>query len=649
MHFCQVAFGELVLVSVILVVMENLPYSSYESGSESSDDDKEKKKEEKKDKKQEAKKLGALTSFSFEKTEEKAEKKGFDSGFEKKETEKPKDEENKKSGEKAPDDESSDNKEDSPVKEASLEALKEQLDENIPKLESEVALSEPGTVEHEEAVAALETEKKLREIADDPSVEADEATTEEFDKRIAEIEGEELSDDVEIEGEAQPDSSDFEQTADEDTEVDDTDDVNNPWQHSTIPPVAPPPLPPSGGSATPGANNTPPSGPVASPSTPPPPSNPLPPFPRSFNSPPPPPGPSPNVAPASPNVLQNPLPERSERSKKAGAFLTGGIVGYAIGRRGGRKRTEAKLQPEIEKLQQESEQTKKHLERKETELSRAVQSRHESEAQSILQLQEIREAVKNEKSASEQKTEQSERDVPITDEKSAEIEQQKEESRPSVLERAAEATVLPLERAETKVVDIFNRDHEKVEKTPEQNLPYAYEIKKTEQLSTPQLLEQADLLFISGVSVKELYNSNRIDRYGLIKIVQESMRGHDIADTFEKVELGHERQAERAREFRHDDQGLALSTDDTTKIAAKPIGHASMQDVRPPDAPMPPTPLNLPASADPTDTEPIEQGLKTPNVSVGLDHANNAPKLVSSFAILAIVITAVILLFVFML
>lgn len=143
--------------------------------------------------------------------------------------------------------------------------------------------------------------------------------------------------------------------------------------------------------------------------------------------------------------------------------------------------------------------------------------------------------------------------------------------------------------------------------------------RKVEQLSTPELLDAASSLFISGVSVRELYNTNQIDRQGLIKLVHEGMRGSDLGELYESLKLGRERQRERAREFRHDDPGFTPTHTPSPKPVIQPIGQTIMQDVYAVKKLYPP--LHIPDSEVP---EPIKKDTPPDVQHIAAKHATHA-------------------------
>lgn len=594
--------------------MEKEPSSGHEFGAESYKDDKDKRTD-KKDKKQEAKKLGALTSISFEKSgtnakdkevkqtpaSERTEPKGLDALFSKKD---------QPAAEAEPEIAATEHEEsgetDEPAMEASHEtidevkrlALIEELDESIANLEAEVEATAADTPEHIEAVTALEVEAKLRAKAENPDIETDEETTREFDRRLAEIEV----------------------TLPEAEEVETIPELQHPLRRpaeniapiteATEEPQAPTTPAPSSSSKIPVTQSptvsTPPPFPTRTATAP------LPPLPRSAI-----PG-----APANPELVPPPTkaaektktyPQTEtttttkERSSRARAAVGAGVLGYMIGRRGGRKRAEAKLQPRIDELEQAAEKTKRNVRTHEQQLRSAVR-----------ELVSPPSAPERAVPPVDRPAPKKDMDLPVlpTPELPTSSTKQPEEVAAPTLKTpettssqpSFEATPLPLQTVEatTDVVDIFDRRQEKPEEKNKQAQITNHEIRQVEQLSTPEILHRADMLYISGMSVKDLYNADRIDRQGLITIVQESMRGHDIKAAFEKVELGAERQRERAREFRHDDTALAAAstTPATSSVPpiAKPLGHTIVQDIKVHSTH---TPLNLPNTPDSDKLEPL--------------------------------------------
>lgn len=74
-----------------------------------------------------------------------------------------------------------------------------------------------------------------------------------------------------------------------------------------------------------------------------------------------------------------------------------------------------------------------------------------------------------------------------------------------------------------------------------------------QQASTSELLEIGSRIRVDGRSLRDLFNSNEIDRKGLSKIVAEALKGGDVKRVFKKVQLGEEAKRGRKFEMRHDD------------------------------------------------------------------------------------------------
>lgn len=89
---------------------------------------------------------------------------------------------------------------------------------------------------------------------------------------------------------------------------------------------------------------------------------------------------------------------------------------------------------------------------------------------------------------------------------------------------------------------------------PERSQPLSQETSRNlKQASTSELLEIGSRIRVDGRSLRDLFNSNEIDRKGLSKIVAEALKGGDVKRVFKKVQLGEEAKRGRKFEMRHDD------------------------------------------------------------------------------------------------
>ncbi|MCA9309528.1 hypothetical protein KC973_04055 [Candidatus Saccharibacteria bacterium] len=89
---------------------------------------------------------------------------------------------------------------------------------------------------------------------------------------------------------------------------------------------------------------------------------------------------------------------------------------------------------------------------------------------------------------------------------------------------------------------------------PEGSQPLSQETTRNlQQASTAELLAIGSKIKIDGLNLRDLFNSNEIDRKGLSKIVAEALKGGDVKRVFKKVQLGEEAKRGRKFEMRHDD------------------------------------------------------------------------------------------------
>ena len=424
--------------------------------------------------------------------------------------------------------------------------LKEKVDQEAIALEEKIQSSPPGSEQSMQAQAELEVVQALALKAEDPTVEVDPAIDEEFDRRMASITDEEL---VAFESTNETGIPNETETQPDETEKNsDKPSVKNPTKKQLSPTTPIPNSANPSSTATPSRSTSlPTAAPLPSPSgqtrfTPTPTALPYvnkEPAPAgvggsSYNTAPDRPSvPNYNVAPSLSN-MDHPI---NERSNIGGPVLAGAVLGYAIGRRGGRKRTEAKLQPEIDTARrevqstaQEAADTRRHFEARQAELKSAIAARR----QEVVSQPPVEVASAPPKAPAEYF------------------------NRPVTAEQLQKPNIImppSLETAQIPKRQIEAQKSVSIDKQP---------IKKFEQMSTPDILRAAESLHVDGVSIRRLYETNQIDRPGLIRIVRESMQGGDVGTALKNVRLGRERQLGRAQEFKHGDGTSSGASDDTT-------------------------------------------------------------------------------------
>lgn len=96
---------------------------------------------------------------------------------------------------------------------------------------------------------------------------------------------------------------------------------------------------------------------------------------------------------------------------------------------------------------------------------------------------------------------------------------------------------------------------------PEQRAkPVSKEIvRNLQQSSTAELLTLANNVRVEGTTLRRLFETNQVDRSGMIKVLKEALKGGDVKKAFAKSRLGEEVRRGRAIETRHDDPMIVQS------------------------------------------------------------------------------------------
>ncbi len=226
---------------------------------------------------------------------------------------------------------------------------------------------------------------------------------------------------------------------------------------------------------------------------------------------------NPNAIPvASPNINQlNNVMDRRQRSRD---LLLGGIVGYMIGRRRGRIKTEKRLLPVQEKLEKEVKDLQQSIASKEMEVRALAAKQFETTGQHSQKQAEKIQVLKNENTR--KKTEETK---PVVERptKSEEIvipKPKPEVNAPAEIEQEKDKQ----SRVESNRQDV-HQEKETIENKEKKLSP-----KAVAQLSLPMLLSMAETIQVENRSLRSLYDNGELSRQELRESVKAYVAGEKI-------------------------------------------------------------------------------------------------------------------------
>jgi hypothetical protein len=362
-------------------------------------------------------------------------------------------------------------------------------DARTQEVSEELNSAEPDSVDEFVALADAVFLESLKDLASEDTEVTPELIEAAFDEALDDLS---LDDNPVEAADAPPDLLEPAEVADVPTDDDELD-PNAPPVAPVIPPTPPvvPPVPQSG------PNIIPPNPPV-----------PLPSGGAAYNYGPPPIGPnfnqnpntanSPNVAPV---IVQEIYNQHSD-------LLLGIIVGYLIGRRGGRKRTEKKLIPKIDKLEEQVKTLHDTILEKEVKIRKIAREN----AEEIKRKLELNSAV-----------------APV----SAALILERRKTRKEVKETLKRREILASDPGVEKIgkfsLPALKVFHERRLPDGTENSPLR---KRVEVMNTFELLEKVEGLVIHDLRVTEMYHRGRLSDDALRQITREYLRSGPYEQTF---------------------------------------------------------------------------------------------------------------------
>lgn len=207
-----------------------------------------------------------------------------------------------------------------------------------------------------------------------------------------------------------------------------------------------------------------------------------------------------------------PEPERYYRGNPAAAALVGGVIGYLIGRRRGRIKTEKKLLPVQKKLEKQVDSLQWQLQDKEAKIRRAAIEQAKSRSQALtektLQAEEEPDEHLSVQNQEAPKAPEHIGHMLITGAEAEPAEAVASQERPAVETRPSKT----------------DTDKEK----PTDQLPRPANDKQVEALSRAELLALSEKINVGDSSLHQIYETHLVGERGLRRLVAEYMAGGDL-------------------------------------------------------------------------------------------------------------------------
>lgn len=218
------------------------------------------------------------------------------------------------------------------------------------------------------------------------------------------------------------------------------------------------------------------------------------------------------------------------RANTAGAFLVGGIVGYLIGRRRGRIKTEKRLLPVQKKLQKEVVNLQSQLQQKEAKIRTLAATKVQEKPRSIIEkapapiaANPVERVIARVPEAPAVAATRLAPERSHTDSRTPAPEAHQLHGKRHAPEQIGHMLVGAAEAINKSPVAA-----EKMEKAEKQSAPKLTVEKNIDTLNRAELMRISEKIIIDGSSLRQIYESRLVGEKGLRRLVKEHLKGGDI-------------------------------------------------------------------------------------------------------------------------